>query len=874
MNPNRKPQNQQPEAQPPRWADKLLEWFVAPHLLEFVLGDLHEVFHKQVALTGQSRARRAYVWAALRCLTPFFYKRKVILKYPKPSLIDMLHSYFTTARRNLSKNKMYTGINVFGLALGMACSVLIGLWVKDELSYNRFIPDAEKVFFVRAKATNRNTGEIGTGEVTPAPLQDAISKDIPEVAAATKINPWMELLVKVGQKVAKEKGYYATEDFFNVFEFPALKGNPRVALSQTNQIVITQKIADKYFPDTEALGKTLQLNNEKFYVVGAVLKDLPASSTLKFCWVVNWKEQEQPWQKTWGNSAFLTYVRLRQNSTAAAAEQSMKGMYKRYTDKENTTVPILQPITDVYLFGKYKMGRPVGGRIEYVRVFSVVAGFLLLIACINFMNLATARSATRAKEVGVRKVVGALRSSLIGQFLSESILTSVLAVVLALAAVWLALPTFNLLFGKQLVLDLANPVIGAGILALTVLTGLLAGSYPALFLSALKPIKILKGKLQFGNGPALFRRILVTFQFSLSVFLIVGMLTVSKQMQYLRTTNLGLDRENVVYLPLEGNVTKPEKMEAFRQEVMRQPSVASASVSAMLPVNIQATSGDLSWPGKDPNLETTVTAMTVGADFIRTMNIKLVDGRDFRPGSSADSSAYLINEATARLMGEKNPVGKEIKFWKGTGRVIGLMKDFHMSSLHQAITPLVVAYIPENSGYLLVKTHAEKTERALTELKNVAREFNPDYPFVYHFLDDEYENLYRSEQQVNTLVNYFGVIAILISCLGLFGLAAFTAEQRTKEIGVRKVLGASSANIVGLLSSDFLKLILIALALASPLAWWALSTWLGTFVYSTGLSWWIFALSGIATTSIALLTVSSQAIKAAWLNPVSALRTE
>ncbi|MCF0051572.1 ABC transporter permease [Dyadobacter sp. LJ53] len=870
----RKDQHQQPAVNPPRWADKLLEWFVAPHLLEFVQGDLHEAFHKQVVISGPARARRAYMWGVLHCITPFFYKRQVISKYPKPSLADMLHSYFTTARRNLAKNKMYTIINVFGLALGMACALLIGLWVKDELSYNRFIPDAEKVFFVRTNSTNRNTGEIGTGEVTPGPLQDAISKDIPEVAAATKINPWMELLVKAGEKSAKEKGYYATEDFFGVFEFPALKGNPRMALAQTNQIIITQKIADKYFPNTEALGKTLQLNNEKFYVVGAVLKDLPNNSTLKFSWVVNWKEQEQPWQKTWGNSSFLTYVRLRQNTSATQAEQSMKGIYKRYTDKENTSVPILQPITDVYLYGEYKLGKPVGGRIEYVRVFSIVAGFLLLIACINFMNLATARSATRAKEVGVRKVVGAHRSSLIGQFLSESVFTSALAVVLALAAVWLALPTFNQLFGKQLTVDLTNPALCAGILALTLLTGLLAGSYPALFLSALKPIKILKGKLQFGNGPALFRRVLVTFQFSLSVFLIVGMLTVSKQMQYLRTKNLGLDRDNVIYLPLEGNVTKPEKMEAFRQEVMRQPSVASASVTAMLPVNIQATSGDLTWPGKDPNLETTVTAMTVGADFIKTMNIKLVDGRDFRPGSAADSSAYLINEATARLMGEKNPVGKEIKFWKGTGRVIGLMKDFHMSSLHQAITPLILTYIPENSSYLLIKTRARKTEQALADLKNVSREFNPDYPFNYHFLDDEYENLYRSEQQVNTLVNYFGVLAILISCLGLFGLAAFTAEQRTKEIGVRKVLGASSANIVGLLSSDFLKLILIALLLASPLAWWALSSWLGTFAYRTGISWWIFAVSGVVTTSIALLTVSSQAIKAAWLNPVSALRTE
>ncbi|QRR04047.1 ABC transporter permease [Dyadobacter sandarakinus] len=786
----------------------------------------------------------------------------------------MLQSYLTTARRNLAKNKLYTSINVFGLALGMACTLLIGMWVADELSYNRFLAGAADVYLVRINGTNRNTGEIGTAEITPAPLQEAISKDVPEVAAATKINPWMELLVKVGEKGAKEKGYYASDAFFDVFDLPALHGNPRAALSQTNQIIITGKMADKYFPNTEALGKTIQLNNEKFYVVGAVLKDLPAASTLRFDWIVNWKEQEQPWQKTWGNSSFLTYVRLRPNTSAARAEATMKGIFPRYTDKENTSVPILQPITDVYLYADYKMGKPVGGRIEYVRVFSLVAGFILLIACINFMNLATARSATRAKEVGVRKVVGAFRSALIGQFLCESILTSMLAVVLAVGTVWITLPVFNELFAKKLALDLSDPALWAATLILTLITGLLAGSYPALFLSSLKPIKILKGRLQFGSGPALFRRTLVTFQFCLSIFLIVGMLTVGKQMQYLRTKHLGLDRDNVVYVPLEGNVASGPKMEAFRQEIMRQPAVVSATVTGMLPINIQATSGDLSWPGKDPNLETTVTAMTVGPDFIRTMNIRLVDGRDFRAGSLADSSAYLINEATARLMGVSNPVGKEIKFWKGNGRVIGVMKDFHMSSLHQAITPLVVTYIPENSSYLLIKTRQGKTEEALAALKKVTRDFNPDYPFTYHFLDEEYESLYRSEQQVNTLVNYFGILAILISCLGLFGLAAFTAEQRTKEIGVRKVLGASASNIVGLLSSDFMKLVVIALVLASPLAWWALSTWLDTFAYRTGLSWWIFAVSGVVATSIALLTVSFQAIKAAWVNPVTSLRSE
>jgi putative ABC transport system permease protein len=399
-----------------------------------------------------------------------------------------------------------------------------------------------------------------------------------------------------------------------------------------------------------------------------------------------------------------------------------------------------------------------------------------------------------------------------------------------------------------------------------------------LFLSSLQPVKILKGKLQLGTGPALFRRTLVVFQFSMSIFLIVGILVVGRQMQYLRDKNLGLDRENVLYWQIEG-ISEPKKFDALRQEILRLPSVASVTTAGSLPVNIQSSSSDLTWTGKDPNSAINTQAMFVGNDFTKTMNIQLVDGRDFRADSPADSANYLINEATAKLMSElspgmKNPVGKEVTFWMGKGRIVGVMKDFHLQSLHEPITPLILCFNYLNTEYLLVKTRAGQTQQALTNLAQISKEFTPDYPFNYHFLDEEYEKLYRSEQQVNTLVNYFGMLAILISCLGLFGLAAFTAEQRTKEIGVRKVLGASITNIVGLLSKDFLKLVLIALVLASPVAWWALDKWLETFAYKTALSWWIFALAGVLAISIALLTVSFQSIKAALVNPIKSLRSE
>jgi len=786
----------------------------------------------------------------------------------------MIRNYFKTAWRNLVNSKVYSVINIGGLALGMACSLLIGLWVNDELSYDRFLPDADKLYFVRYNSTFN--GEVFTNWSTPGPLQEAIAKDVPEVAAVTKITWNRETLLKVGQVAVKEYGRYATADFFGVFDLPVLAGNPKAALRQPNQIVLTRQAAEKLFPPGQALGKTLQLNNDKFYTVGAVVENIPSNATVRFDWLVNFSEQEEDWMKTWGNNSFMTYARLGPHATAARAEASMKGLYARYTDwkEAKNTYPILHPLTDVHLYSDYKNGKVVGGQIEYVRIFSLVAVFILLIACINFMNLATARSQKRAREIGVRKVVGAQRWSLIGQFISESMLTCLLAAGVALVLVRLALPAFNQLFDKQLVLELTNPSLWLGTIGLVLLTGFVAGSYPALFLSGLKPVRILKGTLRLGAGPARFRRVLVVVQFSLSIFLIVAMLAVDRQMQYLRTKNLGLDRENVVYLRLEGEVSIPRKVETFRQEVLRIPAMAAATTAMDLPINITSSSGDLTWPGKDPNLQTNVSCMFVGNDFIRTMNIKLVDGRDFRAGSPADTSNYLINEAAARLMGVKNPVGKEVEFWMGKGRVIGLMKDFHLASLHEAINPLVICFNPQNSNYLLVKTRPGQTTEAIAGLERLAKRFNPNYPFSYHFIDEAYEQLYRTEQQVHTLVNYFGMLAIVISCLGLFGLAAFTAEQRTKEIGIRKVLGASVANLVGLLSKEFLRLVLIALLLATPLAWWAVDRWLASFQYHASLSWWLFTAAGALALLIAFLTISFQSIKAALANPVKSLRSE
>lgn len=790
----------------------------------------------------------------------------------------MLSSYLKIALRSLLKQRLFAGINIFGLSLGMACALLIGLWVRDEISYDRFLPGVENVYNIRVNYAF-NGGAVETAQYVPSPLQEAMARDIPDVAAVTKTNGGGESLVKAigtagAQKAAKEQGAFASAEFFEVFPLPALSGDPKAALAQPDQIIITRKLAEKYFPNRSALGQTLQLDDDKLYTVGAVLADLPANSTLQFDWLANFKNIEQPYMSEWGWNSVIVYARLLPTATADHAAASIKDIFRRYAKFDNGEVPVLHPMTDMHLYSNYKDGKVVGGRIEYVRIFSIVALFILLIACVNFMNLATARSSVRAREVGVRKVMGAGRASLIGQFLGESMLMSLLAALLALALVWSVLPTFNQLLDKHIVLDIVNPSLWLLVAGLVLVTGLLSGSYPALFLSALRPIRILKGFTKVGTGPVLFRRSLVVFQFSLSVFLIVGMLTVGSQMRYLRSTHLGLDRENVLYIPLEGTLEQFEKSDLFRQEILRQPAVTSATLTSQLPVNVRNSTTDLNWPGKEPKRLVEVSTMNVSSDFIRTMNIELIAGRDFRANSLADSAHYIINETAAKLMGMSDPIGQEITFTQGKGHIVGLMKDFHLNSMHQTIAPLVISFFPENTSYLLVKTRTGQVPSALASLERINRKLNPSYPLNYHFVDEAYEQLYQSEQQVEALVNYFGILAILISCLGLFGLVAFTAEQRTREIGVRKVLGASVLGIVRLLSTDFVRLVVIALVVVSPLAWWAADQWLSTFAYRIELSWGVFVLAGALAVGIALFTVSYQSIKAALMNPVKSLRSE
>ncbi|MGF7217194.1 putative permease [Spirosoma lacussanchae] len=785
----------------------------------------------------------------------------------------MFRNYIKIAWRNIVKSKTFSFINVLGLALGMACSLLILLWVQDERCVNRFHANGPRLYQVLEN--QRWTGnETNTIPATPGPMAAALTAEIPEVERSVNMTWEEEHLLAVGATGFKEKGRFASPDLFQIFSFPFRHGNPKTAIAGPTSIVISEKVALKLFGRTDVLGRLVRLDAKEDRQITGVMYDIPKTSTLTFDFVMPLApyEARNEWLKAWGNNGIRTFALLHPNARVEQVNAKILNMVHQH-DKEVTTVTtFLFPFEDTYLYSKFTNGKPDGGRIEYVRLFTMVAIFMLIIACINFMNLATARSARRAKEVGIRKVVGAERAYLIGQFVGEAVLMAGLALVFAVLLVQILLPVFNRLTDKDMAIQYGDPLYWLTGLGLALLTGIVSGSYPALFLSSLQPVRILKGTLRFRAGAILFRQGLVVFQFALSLLLIIGTLIAGRQVDYIRTKNLGLDRENVIYMTLEGDL--PKHFEVFREELLQSPGIQAVTASGSDPMEISNSTAGVTWKGKAEGDKTLFTQMPVSYDFIRTMRVKLLDGRDFSKAIVTDSANYLINEEAARRMGMKQPVGQELTFWNKPGRIVGLIKNFHMNSLRVAIDPLILRLDTANTSTLLVRTYPGETEKALASMQLLAKRYNPAYPFDYQFADDSFERQYKSETLIGKLANYFAILAIFIACLGLFGLAMFTAEQRKKEIGVRKVMGASVASIVALLSKDFLRLVLIAIVIASPVGWYAMSRWLRDFVYRIDIEWWVFVLAGGLAVGIALLTVSFQSIKAALANPIKSLRSD
>jgi len=790
----------------------------------------------------------------------------------------MIKNYFKIAWRNLLHNKTFSLINIFGLALGMTCSLLIMLWLKDELKKDRFHANDKRLF--RVMENQYYSGDISTFSASPGILAENIVKDIPEIEMASQILWEEEPLFTVNDKFDKEKGRYVQKDFLRMFSYKLEKGDPNTALARPDAVVISKKLADKYFKGEDPIGKMIKIDSKESVVVTGVLEEIPELSSLTFDFLMSYDIwfKRNDWAKEWGNNGPRCAVMLKKNTSVDKVNAKIKN-YIKTKNKDSNVELFLQNYGESYLYSNWENGKQAGGRIENVRIFSFVAVVILLIACINFMNLATARSLRRAREIGVRKVVGAGKRQLIAQFIGESMFVSFLAILISLLIVVLILPSFNALTEKQLAIDLTDPMFVLILLGLMVVTGVISGSYPALFMSTLKPIVVLKGILKFKSGATLFRKGLVVSQFVLSIILILGMIVVYRQIDYIHNKNLGFSKEDLLYMPLEGGLGK--NFMAFKDELLKQPGIKNVTSAQSSPIEVGSSTQGVRWPGKDTTKLILFSNNPITYDYVKTMGIELIAGRDFDPSFSLDTMNYLVNEAAARKIGYKDPVGKELTMWGDKGSIIGLMKDFHHNSLKVPIEPLILrlfkgSWVKEGGywGNVIIRTEKGKTKQAIASMESTFRKFNPGFPFRYYFTDDEIMKNYKAEYTTSKLSRYFAFLAIFISCLGLFGLVTFTAEQKTKEIGIRKVLGASVTGIVRMLSKDFLKLVLIAAAIAFPVAWWLMNKWLQDFEYRIQIGWWVFIVAGVAAILIALLTISFQSIKAALANPVKSLRTE
>lgn len=806
----------------------------------------------------------------------------------------MIRSYFKIALRNLLKNRLHSLINIGGLAVGLATFLIILLFVRDELSYDRFNEKADRMVRVVFKA-DIDGGKINEANVMP-PTAQVLLNDYPEVEEATRIRQYGRPKVSVGEITSKEGRFaFVDPNFFQVFTLPFLEGNPQTALAEPNTLVISRKMADLYFGGEDPIGKVLNFKdwNQSFKVTGVIDK-VPENSHFHFDLFGSMTGFEEARKPSWMQSEFYTYLVLRKGFDYRELEAKLPEVIKKYMgpqiheamgvtldqflSKGNKIGLFLQPLTDIHLHSDANFDFEPGGDIRYVYIFGAVALFMLIIACINFINLTTASAAKRAGEVGIRKVVGSFKSQLMGQFLTESVLLTFIALSGAAALVKTALPSFNQLAGKNLSFSLrTDPVLFLGLLALGLMVGLVAGVYPAFFLSSFKPITVLKGKFIGDKKSAGLRNGLVVFQFFISTVMIVGTIVVYRQLSYIQHKKLGYNTDQLLVLPDTWMLGQQE--DVFRKQIMNDPQVLNVTTSGYRPAGYSDSNNSLAFPdGNESELMRTLE-YHVDDQYIPTYGMQMAAGRNFSKDLSSDSTAIIINETAAKAFGWGNEaLGHTITRFKDNNgkkvvyQVIGVVADFHFKSLHEPITPLLM--VLEKSSGLTIKAKVSDISGLITRLKEKWNTFKPDEPFNYDFVDELLRQTYLKEQESGQILSYFSLLTIFVSCLGLFGLATFTAEQRKKEIGVRKVLGASENQIAWLLSRDFMKLVLIACVLAIPVAFWIMNKWLQDFAYRTEMDWWIFAFACLGTGLIALATVSYHAIMSALMNPVNSLKTE
>lgn len=808
----------------------------------------------------------------------------------------MIKNYIKVALRNLWKSKGFSAINIIGLAIGLATCLLIILFVLDELSYDRFHKKADRIY--------RVDGDIQFGgnhfvlAVAPDAMGPTLKKDFPQVEQYVRFRELGGLMIKKGnENVRENRVIYTDSTLFDVFTLPVVDGDAATALKEPKSMVITETLARKYFNQTKVVGKTLQLDDKDHYKITAVIKDIPAQSHFRFDVFLPLAGVNESRENNWISNNFNTYIVLKEGADPKALESQFDALVKKYIGPQvkaflnidmaeferigNFDRYSLTPLTQIHLHSNKTTELGVNSNIQYVYIFSAIALFILLIACVNFMNLSTARSSNRAKEVGIRKVMGSLQVNLIKQFLTESVLISAIASVLALLIAWLLLPYFNQLAAKEISMSFwAQPWLLPAMIGMVLVTGLLAGSYPAFYLSAFQPIQVIKGKLSTGFKSSWLRSSLVVFQFAISIILIIGTIVIFNQLHYIQSRDTGFDREQV--LILHDTYPPGNSIKAFREEISRLPGVVSLTMTGFLPTSEWRNDSPIfADPTLDQKKAVSMQNWYVDDQYIPTLNMKMVMGRNFSKDFLTDSAAVIINEAAARLYGFTDPINKNLyridnftnKAEVSTLHIIGVVKDFNFNSLREQVTPMAL-FLGNNHGKTAIRVNTTNISSLISQIENKYKAIAPSQPFNYSFMDEDFNNQYRAEQRMGRISLTFSLLAILIACLGLFGLAAYAAEQRTKEIGIRKVLGATVTNITTMLSADFLKLVLISAVIAFPVAWWAMNSWLNDFAYRIGISWWIFAAAGLLALLIAIATVCFQAIKAALTNPIKSLRTE
>jgi len=791
----------------------------------------------------------------------------------------MIRNYFKTAWRNILRNKFYASINVIGLTVGLTVGLLILLWVNDELNFDGFHKKSKQIYQMEAQIGTGTSKQTWGG--VPAPIATHAVKEIPEVVNSVRIGQNYDYAIfRYKDKLlpAGENGAYYTEpSLFKIFDFKLLRGNANNPFPDLHSIIITESTAKRFFDDADPIGKVLLADNRDNYTVAGILPDFPEKSTLKadmlFSFDVvkknfggngNWKTVEDDW----GDYFYQTFLLLRPGASPQTVANKLTAIHQS-AQKEAVGAGLnykMQALEKIHLYNPD--GTPAG--LQTVKIFLIVAILILLIACINYVNLSTARAMMRSKEVSVRKIIGAERLQLFAQFIIETTLFFSIALILSCIAVKLLMPVYNNISGKQMTFDLMDLAVWKVIGLIAICTLAASSIYPALLLSSFKPISALKGKISLGIGNALFRKALVVTQFIFSIGLIIGTLIINNQLKYIREKDPGYDRSQVFSF---GMRDMQKNYQGIRAELLEQPGIKAVTSAQDNIVSIDGNTGDTDWDGKAPNQSFLIHPMSIDREYFKFFKLKLADGDSFL-GVAADSAHYILNETAVREIGMKNPVGKRFKLHDRDGIIVGVVKDFNFASLKQKIEPFIFYYRPGNNWRMFVKTSGKDAPRALEAVRNVWKKYNSAFPFDYSFLDDDYDHMYKSDQRSGKLFSAFAGIAIFISCLGLFGLATYTSQVKIKEIGIRKVLGASVTNITTMLSKDFMALIVISLVIASPVAWFLMGKWLQDYAYRVNIEWWVFALAGLATIVIASMTISYQAIKAALMNPVKTLRSE